>query len=197
MKNILSFLLITISLNAFAGDHKSISQQKDGYIPDPSTLNKKVMFGYQGWQATPNDGSGNHVWRHWFGRSSPDSANANFDVWPDMREYPKNVTEATNMAYPDGTKASLYSAYKYGTVDVHFKWMKEHNLDGVFEQRFVTDVRQSGGRKHFNQVVLNVKKASEKYQRVFCIMYDISGSYQICYCCTGRFFIELVSCYRT
>ncbi len=183
MKNSLITSIIVASAIAFISREmitepasRRVIRQIAHYTPDPSTLDKKVMFGYQGWQATPNDGSGNHVWRHWFGRSSPDSANANFDVWPDMREYPKGVTEPTNMTYPDGSKATLYSAYKYGTVDVHFKWMKEHNLDGVFEQRFVTDVRQSGGRKHFNQVVLNVKKASEKYQRVFCIMYDISGA---------------------
>ncbi|MDN5288493.1 MAG: hypothetical protein JWR38_4767 [Mucilaginibacter sp.] len=184
MKNSLAGLLLIVSLSAFVSSNRvvvksasgPITTQKEIYTPDPSTLDKKVMFGYQGWQATPNDGSGNHVWRHWFGRSSPDSANANFDVWPDMREYPKSVTEATNMTYPDGTKACLYSAYQYGTVDVHFKWLKDHNLDGVFEQRFVTDVRPAGGRRHFNQVVLNVKKASEKYKRVFCIMYDISGA---------------------
>ena len=146
------------------------------YIPDTKTLDKKVLFGYQGWHATPNDGAGNNVWRHWFGRNSPDSAVANFDIWPDMREYPKDVLEETNMSMPDGRKAALYSAYKYGAVDLHFKWLKDHNLDGVFQQRFISDIRQGGGRKHFNQVVLNVQKASEKYKRVYCIMYDITGA---------------------
>ncbi len=146
------------------------------YVPTTNTLDKKLMFGYQGWHATPNDGAGNNVWRHWFNRNSPDSGNANFDVWPEMSEYPGNTLEATNMLYPDGSKAMLYSAYKYETVDVHFKWLKEHQLDGVFEQRFLSDIRGEGGRRHFNQVVLNVKKASEKYQRVFVIMYDITGA---------------------
>ncbi|RYY36715.1 MAG: xylosidase/arabinosidase [Sphingobacteriaceae bacterium] len=146
------------------------------YSPTTNTLNKKVMFGYQGWHATPNDGAGNGVWRHWFGRSTPDSAVANFDVWPDMREYPASALEATNMTYPDGSKAMLYSAYKYEAVDVHFKWMQQHQLDGVFEQRFISDIKQLAGRKHFNQVVRNVKAASEKYKRVYCIMYDISGA---------------------
>ncbi|RYD86733.1 MAG: hypothetical protein EOP54_29930, partial [Sphingobacteriales bacterium] len=146
------------------------------YTPTTNTLNKKVMFGYQGWHATPNDGSGNGVWRHWFGRNAPDSAVANFDVWPDMREYPASALETTNMKYADGSKAMLYSAYKYEAVDVHFKWMQQHQLDGVFEQRFISDIKQGGARKHFNQVVRNVKAASEKYQRVYCIMYDITGA---------------------
>lgn len=146
------------------------------YVPSTTTLNKKVMFGYQGWHATPNDGAGNNVWRHWFGRNTPDSAMAVFDVWPDMREYPKEAVEATNMHYADGSKASLYSAYKYPAVDLHFKWLADNNLDGVFEQRFLSDIRQPGARRHFNQVVRNVKAASEKYKRVYCIMYDISGA---------------------
>jgi hypothetical protein len=163
--------LVAIALMCIA--FSSIAQK---YVPTNTTLNGKVMFGYQGWHATPYDGSGNNAWRHYFGGSLPDAKNADFDVWPDMREYPDDVTEATNMHYPDGKPAKLYSAYKYGAVDVHFKWMQEHELDGVFEQRFISDIRGKGGRRHFNQVVRNVQKASEKYQRVYCIMYDISGA---------------------
>jgi hypothetical protein len=154
----------------------TLSSPAQKYVPTNNTLNGKVMFGYQGWHATPNDGSGNNVWRHYFGGGSPDAKNADFDVWPDMREYPDDVTEATNMHYSDGKPAKLYSAYKYGAVDLHFKWMMEHELDGVFEQRFISDIRSRGGRRHFNQVVRNVQTASEKYQRVYCIMYDISGA---------------------
>src|SRR5882724_8302675 len=149
---------------------KGIAQN---YVPNTTTLNNKVMFGYQGWHATPNDG--NNSWRHYFDSNTPNATDAGFDLWPDMREYPANVQQATNMKYPDGSPAKLYSAYKYGTVDVHFKWMKEHDLDGVFEQRFIVDIQSPDGKKHFNQVVKNVKKASEKYKRVYCIMYDISG----------------------
>jgi hypothetical protein len=167
MKSITALsLLVLAALNGMA--------QK--YVPTTNTLNKKVMFGYQGWHATPNDGSNNNVWRHWFGGRQPDAKNANFDLWPDMREYPADVLEATNMKYPDGSSAKLYSAYKYGAVDLHFKWMMEHELDGVFQQRFVTDINGRGGARHFNQVVRNVKQASEKYKRVYCIMYDISGT---------------------
>lgn len=167
MKSITTLcLLVLATLNGMA--------QK--YVPTNNTLNKKVMFGYQGWHATPNDGSNNNVWRHWFGGRQPEAKSANFDLWPDMREYPADVLEATNMKYPDGSPANLYSAYKYGAVDVHFKWMMEHDLDGVFQQRFVTDIKGRGGARHFNQVVRNVKQASEKYKRVYCIMYDISGA---------------------
>lgn len=185
MKLIFTGLLMILALGkSLAANHANHithatggrAAARDEYIPDPGTLNKKVMFGYQGWHATPHDGSGVGMWRHWFNRNASDSAYANFDVWPDMREYPKDVQEATSMSYPDGSEAMLYSAYKAGAVNLHFKWMKEHNLDGVFEQRFIGDVSNAGGRRHFNQVVRNVRAASEKYNRVFCIMYDISGA---------------------
>jgi hypothetical protein len=168
MKNYFFGLIALIALAGYTTDDK--------YVPDPTTLNKKVMFGYQGWFAAPTDGSGLGYWKHWFRSNKPDSGFATFDFWPDMREYPTDVQHATDMKYPDGSPAKVYSAYHYGVVDLHFKWLKEHDLDGVFEQRFVTELKGRASLKHFNQVVRNVKQASEKYQRVYCIMYDISGA---------------------
>ncbi|MEI9946291.1 MAG: hypothetical protein WDN26_18980 [Chitinophagaceae bacterium] len=170
MKFQIRFLLVVVAL---AGFFKGFGQN---YTPTTNTLNKKVMFGYQGWHATPDDGAGNNAWRHWFGGRTPDSGFANFDVWPDMREYPQSALQETNFIYPNGKKAALYSAYKYEAVDLHFKWMKDLQLDGVFEQRFISDIRSESGKKHFNQVVRNVQQASEKYKRVYCIMYDITGA---------------------
>lgn len=166
------YIIGLIVLIALAG----YTTPKPKYVPDPTTLNKKVMFGYQGWFAAPGDGSGFGYWKHWFRSNKPDSGFATFDFWPDMREYPAEVQHATDMKYPDGSPAKVYSAYHYGVVDLHFKWLQEHDLDGVFQQRFVTELKSRGGANHFRQVVQNVKKASEKYERVYCIMYDISGA---------------------
>lgn len=168
MRKYLFGLILLVALAGYRTDTK--------YKPDPRTLDKKVMFGYQGWFGTPNDGSGLGYWKHWFRSNKPDSGFATFDFWPDMREYPANVQEATNMKYADGSSAKVYSAYHYEVVDLHFKWLQEHELDGVFQQRFVTELKGRASRKHFTQVVRNVKQASEKYERVYCIMYDISGS---------------------
>lgn len=167
------YIFLLMAFSALIGQAQS---PKKAYKPDPSTLNGKVMFGYQGWFGTPNDGSGLGRWKHWFRQDIPDSAYATFDFWPDMKEYPASALEATRMQYADGKPAKLFSAYHYETVDLHFKWLKEHDLDGVFEQRFVTELKGASSRNHFNGVVRNVKKASEKYERVFCIMYDISGA---------------------
>ncbi|MCE7060307.1 T9SS type A sorting domain-containing protein [Dyadobacter sp. CY343] len=147
---------------------------------DPATnsLNGKVMFGYQGWFGLPTDGPPAHNWwLHWFG-GAPDHVNATVDMWPYMGNYPQSELIATNMNYSNGTPAKLFSSYSYNTVDEHFKWMREHEVDGVFQQRFLDYFRTTDTRvhRHFDKVLENVQTASNKYGRVYSIMYDLSGA---------------------
>jgi len=142
---------------------------------DPSTMNRKLLMGYQGWFAAPGDGSANNRWVHWFGNSTPDAANANFDFWPDTSELDPDELFNTSMTYSNGSPAQLYSAYKQKTVVRHFKWMQENNLDGVFFQRFLSDLPGGNLSALRNQVAVNVRVGAETYGRVFAIMYDISG----------------------
>ena len=141
---------------------------------DPSTLTGKLMMGYQGWFAAPGDGSTKNSWVHWFGNNTPDAANAQFDFWPDTSELDADELFSTSMTYSNGTPAKLYSAYKQKTVVRHFKWMQENNLDGVFFQRFLSDLGGTSLELR-NQVATNVRVGAETYGRVFAIMYDISG----------------------
>jgi hypothetical protein len=46
---------------------------------DTSTMNRKLLMGYQGWFSTPGDGSAQNSWVHWFRNNTPTAANANFD----------------------------------------------------------------------------------------------------------------------
>ncbi|MCF0070180.1 T9SS type A sorting domain-containing protein [Dyadobacter sp. CY261] len=147
-------------------------------VPSANTLNNKVMFGYQGWFGLPTDGSPTHNWwLHWFG-GAPDHANATVDMWPYLGDYPPGELVATNMAYSNGAPAKLFSSYNYNTVDQHFKWMREHEVDGVFQQRFLQNFRTGDSRvtRHFEKVIENVQTASLKYGRVYAIMYDLSGA---------------------
>lgn len=146
--------------------------------PSDNTLNGKVMFGYQGWFGLPTDGNPAHNWwLHWFG-GAPEHANATVDMWPYLGDYPPNELVATNMVYSNGTPAKLFSSYNYNTVDQHFKWMREHEVDGVFQQRFLQNFRTGDSRvpRHFEKVIQNVQTASLKYGRVYAIMYDLSGA---------------------
>ena len=142
---------------------------------DASTMNHKLLMGYQGWFSTPGDGSAQNSWVHWFGNNTPTAANAHFDFWPDTSELDADELFSTSMTYSNGTPAKLYSAYKQKTVVRHFKWMQENHLDGVFFQRFLSDLSGANILALRNQVAVNVKVGAETYGRVFAIMYDISG----------------------
>jgi hypothetical protein len=141
---------------------------------DPTTLNHKLMMGYQGWFACPGDGSVNNAWVHWFRNNTPTAANLTADMWPDMSELDADELFATSLTYSNGATAKLYSAYQQKTVMRHFKWMQDNHLDGVFFQRFLADLSGNIGLLR-NQVALNVKAGAEAYGRTFAIMYDISG----------------------
>ena len=141
---------------------------------DPSTMNRKLLMGYQGWFAAPGDGSAFNSWWHWFSSLPTTAANTAFDFWPDTSELGTDELFSTSMTYSNGTTAKLYSAYNQKTVVRHFQWMQTNNLDGVFLQRFLSDL--SGNTLAFrNQVTTNVRVGAETYGRVFAIMYDISG----------------------
>ncbi|MBM4142853.1 MAG: xylosidase/arabinosidase [Lentisphaerae bacterium] len=137
---------------------------------DATTLDGKVMFGYQGWFGTPADGSPQAWWQHWsIGHGGPGTNTMTIDLWPDLSEYDSNELCATSLAYTNGAPACVYSAYNTETVHRHMRWLQDYSLDGVFLQRFV-------GKPSYdfeNQVLENVMSGCECYHRVFVIMYDI------------------------
>ena len=142
---------------------------------DPSTLDGKVVFGYQGWFLTPSDGA-NVGWRHWTtSTSKADATTVRFDVWPEMSEYPLNATDLTNLTLPNGQKARLFSSHQQSVMDVHFKWLQQYNVDGVFLQRFLAETYDPAFFAIRNTVTTNMMKSAKTYGRIFSIMYDISG----------------------
>lgn len=146
-----------------------------GFSVDPSTLDRKLMMGYQGWFACPGDGSALNRWVHWFRNNTPTATNATVDFWPDIAELDADELFATAMTLPGGSPARVYSPYKEKTVVRHFRWMKDNNLDGVFLQRFSSGLSSPDHFAFKNQVTANVRVGAETYGRVFAIMYDISG----------------------
>jgi hypothetical protein len=95
------------------------------------------------------------------------------DFWPDVSDYTKIYK--TSFKYSDGTDAFVYSPYDEESVDLHFKWMDEYGLDGVFMQRFVSEIKSEKGKRHFNKVLNSALKAAKKYKKAICVMYDLSG----------------------
>src|SRR5882762_3301830 len=132
-----------------------------------------LMCGYQGWFNAPGDSAG-RGWNHYSGRGGKlEDGNIKVDLWPDTREYP--VTYNSPFTLPDGSAAKLFSSYDASTVNLHFKWMKQYGIDGVFVQRFVSNLKSTKSLNHNNVVLKNALKASEKYDRAISVMYDLSG----------------------
>ena len=144
---------------------------------DFSTLDGKVMFGYQGWFFHPNDGSAYGRWRHWGRNGTFSPENITVDMFPDLREYEADELFPTNgFTYEDGRTANVYSAYTKKTVVRHMKWLRDYGLDGVFLQRFVTNVTGDELlRRSRDTVTVNVMDGCEKYGRAFVNMWDLSS----------------------
>ncbi|WP_343308179.1 glycoside hydrolase family 71/99-like protein [Chitinophaga niabensis] len=140
------------------------------------SYNGLVMAGYQGWFAAEGDAS-ERGWYHFqngsCGGFKPGCST--IDFWPDMTEYTK--TYPSPFKFANGNTAPLYSPYDEESIDLHFKWMQQYGLDGVFMQRFVVEIKNSNvkGKRHFNKVLENALKAAKKYSRAICVMYDLSG----------------------
>ena len=142
---------------------------------DPTTLEGKLMFGYQGWFGCPGDGSSLDTWQHWFRGATASASTLRVDMWPDVSELPESERCTTPLALPGGQPAQLYSAYNPRTVDRHFAWLQDYNLPGVFLQRFTSRLDDRSVLGFRDGVAGNVRQAAEAHARVFAIMYDISG----------------------
>ncbi|MDZ4859504.1 MAG: xylosidase/arabinosidase [Candidatus Hydrogenedentes bacterium] len=154
-----------------------ISSQAD--VIDATTLTDKVLCGYQGWFMAPGDGNPGSVgWRHW--SRDTDSIGPGLytvEMWPDVREYdPADLFTAPGVMLQDGSTGKLFSSASPGTVDLHFEWMEDYGIDGVFLQRFVSEL---GDERFFairNQVLQNVRDSANAHGRVFALEYDTSGT---------------------
>jgi hypothetical protein len=139
---------------------------------DASSLQGKVLLGYQGWFNCPGDGSPHNNWRSW-SRGVPSADTLTVDVYPDLRELGADERCTVPGMTIQGKPAYLYSAWNRKTVMRHFQWMKQYRLDGVLVQRFVGTIadKQSTG----DVVLKNVIAGAEAFGRTFAIEYDISG----------------------
>jgi hypothetical protein len=142
---------------------------------DASTMEHKLLMGYQGWFSCPDDGSQLGMFVHWFKGEQPTAANLRVEMWPDASELTPEEYCETDMYSPSGQPAYLYSAYNPVTVMRHFEWMSQYGVDGVFIQRFGAILSDPAIFDQRNVVTRNVQAGAETYGRVFANMYDVSG----------------------
>jgi len=131
-----------------------------------------VMAGYQGWFNCEGDGAGKG-WTHYDKNGRFEDGSCTIDLWPEMDEY--EVKYLTPFKFEDGSPAYVFSSYDESTVDLHFKWMKEYGIDGVFIQRFFSVLTSQKRLNHNDKVLASAIKAANKYGIAICLMYDIGG----------------------
>jgi hypothetical protein len=137
---------------------------------DRTTLKGKVMTGYQGWFNTPND-LRDGGWRHWVKNDTMTPENFQIDAWPDVTEYdPAALVRAGNVMTASGEPAYLFSSATYSVVRQHFRWMRKHNIDGAWLQRFHP---KAGAETEWP--LRNVSQAAAEEGLVWGIEYDVSG----------------------
>lgn len=160
-RKILTFFLFTV----FAISNLCAQKTYDSY-------KGLVMAGYQGWFGAPDDGAG-RGWYHYTGRDGFKPGSCSIDMWPDVSEYSKLYQ--TEFKFKDGTPAYTFSSYDFETTDLHFKWMKEYDIDGVFMQRFISEIKRPKSKAHLDHVLGSAMKCAQNYGRAISVMYDLSG----------------------
>lgn len=178
--------LVKVYPDRFISEFIALNQfPKEVVMSDPATkttesmsrvrfksIRNLVMAGYQGWFNTPEDGAG-LGWKHFEKEKEFKPGKCTIDLWPDVSEYEK--TYETAFKLPDETPVKVFSSYDASTTDLHFKWMKQYGIDGVFMQRFVVSIRNQKGKDNYNKILNNAVLSAEKYDRAICLMYDLSG----------------------
>ncbi|MFD4622959.1 xylosidase [Streptomyces sp. NPDC058475] len=139
----------------------------------PGDVVGKITVGYQGWFACIGDGAPINAWWHWSPNSgqAPSPSNNGIKCWPDVREYTKTY-QTGFAALGNGRPATLFSSYDQQTVNTHFLWMQQNNIDTAALQRFNPNSPEGPTR---DAMATKVRSAAEAYGRKFYIMYDVTG----------------------
>ncbi|MEM7010296.1 MAG: glycoside hydrolase family 71/99-like protein [Verrucomicrobiota bacterium] len=145
---------------------------------NPEGLDGRVVTGYQGWFRAEGDGSklGFHHYQKG-GKFEPGSCT--IDLWPDLSEFDDDEKFPTPFRHEDGSIAHVFSSIHPKTVDRHFQWMSEFDIDGAFVQRFGVH----GAKPHRdhrkllfeNHKLMYCRDAAMKHGRSWVLMYDLSG----------------------
>ena len=133
----------------------------------------KLIVRYQGWFGCSNDFENNKDWQHWF-MKGVQPENFTVDLLPSVRGFSESDLCDTRLRRTDGTTVKVFSSQNAQVVATHFRWMREHGIDGPAVQRFVYEFDIPEKVCHKDNVLKNVRLAAEANGRVFYVTYDIS-----------------------
>lgn len=143
-----------------------------------STLHGTVMCGYQGWFTHQDDGGGTGNF-HW-GDVTRNPPRCSVDLWPDMLELAPEEKFPTNYRHADGSTAYVFSSTVKPTVLRHFKWMQDYGIDGVWVQRFASQINAPRRLRMTNTVLSHCREGANRYGRSFAVMYDTAFNQKTC-----------------
>lgn len=168
MRNRLFFAGLVLLLLCGRSAAQSMHAAESKYM----TYKGLAMAGYQGWFNCEGDGA-DRKWTHYSKSGKFEDGSCTIDFWPAMDEY--EVKYLTPFTFADGSPAYVFSSYDESTVDVHFRWMKEHGIDGVFMQRFFSVLTDATRKRHADKVLTSAIKAANKYEVAISMMYDLGS----------------------
>ena len=141
-----------------------------------TALSGRLIVGYQGWFGCPDDAPGNTQWEHWFYKNNPRVDDLAVDLLPAIGQFRNEDLCPTNLRRDDGTPIKVFSSQNARVVATHFKWMREHGIDGAAVQRFVGPLATAALKLRSDRVLRNARAAAETSERIFYVTYDVSGA---------------------
>lgn len=146
---------------------------------DVSTLNGKVLVGYQGWFRCPGDGSGLDFAKGRWVRPAPGPNGDQpgkrqwlVDMLPDVSGMEASSVCTVTGQTRGGQPIHVFTSFAPATAQTHFRWMRDHDIDGALVQRFL--VHQGRYKSENDQVLKNILRAAADNGRVFAIEYDVT-----------------------
>ena len=172
------FFAILLAVWLFAGNKPSAALEP-GHAPIASGLGElkgRLIVGYQGWFGCPEDIPGNMRWEHWFFKNNPGVDNLAVDLLPSVGQFRAEDLCATQLRRADGLPIKVFSSQNARVVATHFRWMRDHGIDGAAVQRFVGPLATPELKQRSDRVLLNARAAAEANERVFYVTLDVSGA---------------------
>jgi hypothetical protein len=126
---------------------------------DCSTLDGKIVCGYQGWFTAPGDGA-NRGWTHYSRGGRFEPGHCSIDLWPDVSELEEDEKFATPFRHSGGSIAHVFSSHSGKTVLRHFRWMQEYGIDGAFVQRFAVETLHPENLNHSSTVLAHCREGA-------------------------------------
>lgn len=172
----IKLFLVIIFLHSCQSKKAPIQKAKTPSKNINNSIEGKILAGYQGWFNAQGDGA-NLGFKHYGNQGAFKPGKASIDYWPDLTGFDKDEKYKTSFIHKDGKPAYVFSSANSKTVNRHFKWMQEYNIDGVFVQRFVVGLTRSQKRiDNYNTVFDNCFKGAKNNNRLISLMYDLSGT---------------------